>query len=233
MNLLSINNTKFDKSVKFNSQYQIFGLSLAPAKESGYQVCPNSTTGCRASCIYSSGYANIFPTVKESRLRKTKMWFEDKQTFINQLMGDLYLAEQWGESNKVKVAVRLNVFSDIPWERTLPDVFESFPNISFYDYTKNFSRMVRFVKGKFPKNYHLTFSRSENNDKKCDKILGENGNVAIVFEKELPSKWGDYIVVDGDKHDLRFLDKSPRVIGLKAKAYGKKDNTGFVIREQD
>lgn len=36
-------------------------------------------------------------------------------------------------------------------------------------------------------------------------------------------------VIDGDKHDLRFLDKQNVVVGLLAKGKAKQDATGFVI----
>ena len=38
-----------------------------------------------------------------------------------------------------------------------------FPNIQFYDYTKIYKRAVKFVKGEYPKNYHLTYSLNEDN----------------------------------------------------------------------
>jgi len=37
-------------------------------------------------------------------------------------------------------------------------------------------------------------------------------------------------VIDGDKTDMRFLDKTNRVVGLKAKGEAMKDDSGFVIQ---
>ena len=47
---------------------------------------------------------------------------------------------------------------------------------------------------------------------------------------ELPVSWNGFGVIDGDTHDLRFLDrhKLGLVIGLRAKGRAKKDTHGFV-----
>ena len=114
-------------------------------------------------------------------------------------------------------------------------IFKHFNDIQFYDYTKSFKRMCSFldkpfIKGeaKFPSNYHLTFSRSENNDKKCEMVLAMGGNVAVVFRNQLPKTWKGFDVVNGDETDLRFLDKRGVVVGLIEKGMAKKDSTGFV-----
>ena len=80
----------------------------------------------------------------------------------------------------------------------------------------------------FPSNYHLTFSRSEHNDKLCEMVLEMGGNVAVVFRNQLPQTWKGYEVVNGDETDLRFLDKKGVVVGLIEKGMAKKDETGFV-----
>ena len=36
-------------------------------------------------------------------------------------------------------------------------------------------------------------------------------------------------VINGDTHDMRFLDEPNSVVGLKAKGQAKKDASGFVI----
>jgi hypothetical protein len=37
-------------------------------------------------------------------------------------------------------------------------------------------------------------------------------------------------VIDGDANDLRFLDPTGVIVGLKAKGAAKKDTSGFVVR---
>jgi len=115
-------------------------------------------------------------------------------------------------------------------------IFELFPNVQFYDYTKHFKRMIKYLKGDMPKNYHLTFSRNETNDFQSTQVLKSGGNVAVVFRNKLPETYKGFKVINGDEHDLRFLDQKNVVVGLKEKlslnkATGKldRDKSGFVV----
>ena len=113
---------------------------------------------------------------------------------------------------------------------------QNFPNIIFYDYTKHFNRMIKYLKGELPSNYHLTFSRNEKNDFQATQVLKAGGNVAVVFRRELPKTYKGFKVITGDEHDLRFLDQKNVVVGLKEKlSLNKKtgkldrDTSGFVV----
>ena len=112
---------------------------------------------------------------------------------------------------------------------------QNFPNVQFYDYTKHFNRMIKYLRGELPANYHLTFSRYEANDFQTTQVLKAGGNVAVVFRNKLPATYKGFKVIDGDLHDLRFLDKKNVVVGLKEKLTlnnkGKldRDNSGFVV----
>lgn len=220
-------NTKLAKS---QGEYRVVGLSLAAEKSSGYQVCPKATLGCKLSCIFKSGLAGVFPSVNKSRILKTRAYFQNRGDFLYQLHREIEKEEKVAISKGQKLAVRLNVFSDIPWETQFPTLFRDFPNVQFYDYHKVVGRM--FDKNR-PKNYHLTFSRSESNHDDCMRVLRAGFNVAVVFEnKEFPKKWNGFRTFPGDDTDLRFLDPSPRVIALYAKGPGKQDKTGFVVRNK-
>lgn len=120
-------------------------------------------------------------------------------------------------------AIRLNVFSDIMWERVAPEIFSSFPRTQFYDYTKHFKRMSK----PRPPNYHLTFSLSENNEEKARQVLLAGFNISAVVDRTDGTLWG-YPIIDGDEHDLRFLDPTPCVVGLKAKGSLRKAESGMV-----
>ena len=103
---------------------------------------------------------------------------------------------------------------------------EMFPNVQFYDYTKLENRIVGQT---LPANYHLTFSRAEDNDHKLDDVL-KHTSAAVVFSGELPATWRGYPVIDGDEHDARFTDAGPGVIiGLTAKGKARHDASGFVV----
>jgi hypothetical protein len=107
-------------------------------------------------------------------------------------------------------------------------LMEMFPAVQFYDYTKSERRMFDFLLGKMPANYHMTFSRSENNEASCARVLALKGNVAAVFSK-LPKRFLGVLVVSGDDSDLRFLDPAGVVVGLTPKGKAKKSTGGFVV----
>ena len=104
-------------------------------------------------------------------------------------------------------------------------MFNQFPQVQFYDYTKIPTRKVSHIK-----NYHLTWSYSEANDKYAKLFDSVPYNKAVVFNGGLPRIFKGMKVIDGDKTDMRFLDKTNRVVGLKAKGEAMKDDSGFVIQ---
>jgi len=131
-------------------------------------------------------------------------------------------------------AARLNCTSDVAWEKVLPSLFASYPDIQFYDYCKSPQRYGDFLRGWMPKNYFLTFSRSELNGQYARGFVEAGGTSAVVFDTKkgqpLPPRWEGFRVVDGDADDLRFLDPPGTVIGLRAKGRAILDTTGFVVR---
>ena len=75
----------------------------------------------------------------------------------------------------------------------------------------------------------MTWSYSQANDKYATLFDKVSNNIAVVFRDVLPTMFKGLKVIDGDKHDMRFLDEPNVVVGLKAKGQGKKDTSGFVI----
>lgn len=220
-------NAKLTKSDNSGKGYLTYGLSLAPADVSGYQVCASSSPGCRASCLFTSGHGKM-STVQRARIAKTLAFFEHREDFTLMLHDEIGRALRKAKKEEKKVAIRLNVLSDLMWEKY--KVVKQFPDVQFYDYTKHYKRMLKYCQGKLPSNYHLTFSRSECNEREALDVLKNGGNVTVVFDrKELPKEWRSYSVINGDETDLRFLDKKNCVVGLYAKGDGKKDKSGFVV----
>jgi len=227
--LLTTNNTKILKGEKFG--YRTFGIHFAPASLSGKNVCPSSSAGCRQSCLYLSGQG-YYQRVQDARVKKTKYFFEDRAKFLNELVENITTMARRSRKNNMIPCFRLNLTSDIAWESIKINgktLMEMFPDVTFYDYTKSAQRMMRFLNKDFPKNYHLTFSRSESNQAHCDIIAAMGGSVAIVFRNKLPKKYKGKKVIDGDISDLRFLDPKNVVVGLVAKGAGRKDASGFII----
>lgn len=231
MKLLNQGNTKTVKGEVLG--YRTFGLHLSPANKSGYNVCQWASAGCRAACLDTAG-RGCMPNVQDSRINKTKRFFKDQIGFMSDLRTEIAKAIISAAKKQMIPCFRLNLTSDIPWENvrkgSKTNVIEEFPNVNFYDYTKGFTRMMAWLNGKMPDNYHLTFSRSEetSNDR-IKKILSLGGNVAVVFRGSLPQTYLGFPVVDGDENDLRFKDEKGVVVGLVEKGLAKKDETGFVV----
>ena len=230
MKLLSDNN-KISKGEKFG--FYTLGVHLSPANKSGYEVCSWRSKGCTLACLDTAGKWSNTPTVQNSRINKTRFFFENKQGFLCQLVKEIGLAVKRADKKGLIPCFRLNLTSDLPWESIRngdrKTIFDLFPSVQFYDYTKGFSRMRNYLDGKMPKNYHLTFSRSESNDAQCEIILALGGNVACVFSDKLPETWQGKRVVNGDESDLRFRDPQGCVVGLSTKGKAKKDQSGFVL----
>ena len=222
MKLLATN-TKLEKGSKLN--WNTKGLSLAPANLSGKQLCPHRSAGCEAACLNLSGMG-VFSNVQEARINKAKFLIERRADFLAALNKELQLLHKKALKGE-KIAVRLNVLSDLPWHNMID--MSAFPALNFYDYTPNLARMIQFLNGELPANYHLTFSRKENNQAKVELVAAMGGNVAVVFDK-LPKTYLGKQVIDGDATDLRVLDPKGVIVGLKAKGKGKKDTTGFVVK---
>ena len=206
LRLLSVANTKLMKGT--GQKVMTLGLHLAPASLSGHNVCAASTPDCRAFCLNLAG-KGVFPAVQAARIRKTKMFFEERQTFLDMLHADIRIGAATIRDAGYEPAIRLNVLSDIRWE--IYGVPQAHPDVQHYDYSKLPNR-----KG-VPANYHLTFSFSGNNLEACRAALRNGMNVAVPFRNK-PATWLGYPVVDGDEDDLRFRNVgSPVIIGLSPK----------------
>lgn len=215
-------NTKLRKNLA--KGFETLGLSLAPHKLSGANVCAHASPGCIASCLFGSGMGGVFKSIPKARIEKTIAFRTDRKAFLVNLEKELSNAYAKAEANEKSLAVRLNVFSDIPWEKF--EIIQKFQGIQFYDYTKNPNRV-----GDILPNYHTTFSRSEINESDCIRLLEQGKNVTVVFAdasnplvgnrskyQTLPATWNGFEVIDGDESDLRFEDPRGVVVGLRLKA---------------
>lgn len=227
--LLNIDNNA--KTVKGQKKgYLTAILYLAPADLSGYNVCPAASAGCKSACLNTSGRGRM-TMVQEARVKKTKLLFEHENDFLIKLDKEISAFKRYAKKKDLIPCVRLNGTSDIKWETkdyvdhndiAHESLIHKFHDIQFYDYTKMLGR-------KIPKNYHLTFSRAEDNQTLLDIAIKRRVNVAMVFGN-VPVSYNKKKVVIGDENDLRFLDKKGSIVGLYAKGRAKKDKSGFVIQ---
>lgn len=211
-------------------------LYLAPSNQSGVMnTCKFASKGCRIACLFSAG-RGAMPSVIDARVSKTKLLFEHQEFFMKCLEKDVIKYKKKALKGGLEFVCRLNGTSDLDWEDVRfsdgQNIFEKFPEVQFYDYTKNFKRMLTFLKGGLPSNYQLTFSKSESNLEKVKKIVKLGGNVAVVFGGAIETYLGKK-VINGDESDLRFLDPKGVIVGLQAKGKAKNDCSGFVVTGKD
>lgn len=207
-------------------------LYLAPANLSGFEVCPWRNAGCTAACLNTSGRGK-FESTQLARIRKTRWFFSDRNAFMGALHFDIKQLVLDAERAALKPCGRLNGTSDVAWELGQKSIIKSYPEVQFYDYTKSAHRAIKsLTNALWPSNYKLTFSYSGENLSDCLKVLNLGGTVAVVFDQVRPATWNGFPVIDGDLHDLRFIDPRGVVVGLKPKGEAKKDTSGFVVRPQ-
>jgi hypothetical protein len=237
------------KTVKGDGVYETAIMYLAPAN----MARPNRTmcsmavlAGCVAGCLNTAG-RGAFSNVQKARVNKTLRYLDDRQMFLADLVTDLAAFVRYCRRGNVIPAVRLNGTSDIMWEvghavsrdgKAFATIFEAFPEVQFYDYTKIAKRVLKAL----PSNYSLTLSYSEANSAYSEMIIeaarASGANVAVVYRTKSKRDWlisagvnqWDRPVIDGDETDMRFLDPKGVVVGLYAKGRaGKADKSGFVI----
>ena len=224
--LLSVNVDT--KTIKSNKAGFLTGiLYLAPYNLSGVNLCPFAkVAGCVDACLNTAG-RGAFSNVQKARLRKAKLFNDDRGEFMAQLIEDIHKLKREAKKKNLQPVIRLNGTSDIEWENIRAGeytIFDLFPDLQFYDYTKNPNRK------NLPANYDLTFSYSgvESFIKFNRQALANNMRVATVF-KILPVEFEGREVINGDDHDARFIEDKNIIVGLKAKGKARKDNSGFVI----
>ena len=236
MKLLSTGNPKILKGMK--QGYNTYILHLAPANLSGHETCPKRTAGCTSACLNTAGRGGMFKKgettnmIQKARIRKTQLFFSNRDEFFHQLINDIELAIKQSARLGLTPVFRLNGTSDLSFEKysimgTGKNIFQLFPQVQFYDYTKILGRKVAHID-----NYHLTFSAADGNDSDVLSAMAQGYNVATVFgmkkTEPMPETYNGRPVFNGDESDLRFLDPKGVIVGLYAKGKAKKDTSGFV-----
>ena len=225
--LLSVNsNPKVDKGNKLQDEYWSCILHMHPTNT---RICPYQIkAGCKDACLNTAGLGGVFPSIQDARKRKTQLFLNNREEFMSLLVLDIIKFIGACERKGKKPAIRLNGTSDIPYENIIVEggqtIFEMFPQVQFYDYTKIPTRKTNYIF-----NYHLTWSYSEADSKYAALFDKVKHNIAVVFNGELPKTFRGRKVIDGDTHDMRFKDPRNVVVGLKAKAEAKTEDNGFVI----
>lgn len=244
-----------------NKGVETYGIYLAPqklardAKHPNINVCPFSSQ-CADSCLSGAGHnkvemlkngnSNCLTRIDKCRIKKTHLFYDDREKFMDILISELDSYKIRAEKNDMQFAVRLNCTSDLSPEVFKKDgknILEMYPNVQFYDYTKVPQRLALAEKYD---NYFLVFSYDGENKDVCREYLAKGGNVAVVFDlydekgkQILPETFLGYKVIDGNLADDRFNDETGVIVGLHYHKVGKDyvkgkyvpRNTPFVVRE--
>ena len=206
-------------------------LYLAPSDQSGHQVCPMAKLAqCEAPCLYTAG-RGAMSSVQRARLNRTALFFNEREWFMQQLVHDISSLVRKAARRGMTPLVRLNGTSDIRWENIrMADgrtIFEIFPDVQFYDYTKLANR--RDV----PANYDLTFSYSgaAGFREYARRAIDAGMRVAVVFRtrESIPETFQGLQCIGGDDSDVRHLEPRGVVVALYAKGPARRDVSGFVV----
>lgn len=189
--------------------------------------------GCFEGCLNSAG-RGAFNSVQAARKAKTDFFYQNRQAFLLSLCADIWTLQNRAKNLGLIPLIRPNGTSDIPYENLIvlngKNIFQLFPTVQFYDYTKIPSRNLT---GKTCDNYDLTYSFSAITPKPIS-IKGltnkHNSRVAVVFQKQsdIPKTFRSWDVVDGDNTDVRHIEPKRVVVALYAKGKAKREDNGFV-----
>ena len=215
-------NTKAKKTEESVGKVRMKTLSMFPNDE----LCPaRHNAECAEDCLTYSGMAQVFSSVNLARQRKTDWYMEDRQSFLEQLRKELHLFDKLCIKQNVKGVVRLNVLSDVRWEKH--EIPQEFSNLYFYDYTK-----LPFRFGRTPKNYDLMFSYSgaPKYQTAVREALKTDVPMTVVFRGGFPQMFKGREVIDGDKSDLFNVKQRGKIVGLKLKGNeAQSSNSPFIV----
>ena len=198
-------------------------------------LCPYSViSGCLEACLYTAG-RGAFNKIQSQRKLKTLFFKENIRSFMLSLCADIWSLERKALKLGLIPLVRLNGTSDILFENIQIEdsgltIFQVFPHIDYYDYTKHPKRKLE---GKTANNYDLTYSFSGITPKKITESgfnNPDNKRVSVVFmrKEDIPKSFNNLMVIDGDNTDLRHIEPSNVIVSLYAKGKAKRDTGGFV-----
>ena len=193
--------SKLVKGKKF--EFATLGLYLSPASKSGRNVC-TFAGACKAPCLDSSGHVLLEKrsgksTIQVARLLKTWLHEFRLDLFTMAICHEIRKAAKLAKKKGQSFCVRLNCTSDIDFS----EVIASFPDVQFYDYTKDPNRQAM-------DNYHLTYSWDSFSKGRLPfyrQALERGQKIAFpVVKADLNRILALPSTLEMDSSDLRFLD---------------------------
>jgi hypothetical protein len=263
--LLGQNYKTAKKDIGIEVATDVQGLSLLPAQslkgKPGFErfakinACVGASAACISSCLVYSGHNMIDPYNSIVKAARFQAFAHQPVAFMRMLSENI---ARHGRKRVAEPYVRLNVFSDLPWELICPDLFAHHASVRFYDYTKVVNRVT-------PANYDLTFSFSGENKAQVAYELGRERRIAVVFippyrvpaegrargeglpemldtDELFGTQFGEPLeVVDGDVSDVRPRDPGRTIVGLRwkipmgrqAEAFAQAQEAAFAVPVED
>ena len=226
-----------------------------PANGSGeWNDCPFASLGCEMACLNTAGHGGIgldadkLNPVQIARLKRSAFFHTRRSEFWTMLIRDIDKLRRKAKKLGLMPAVRLNGTTDVKWESTpvvidgvkiAPNIMALYSDVIFYDYTA--WPYAKRPNETLPINYHLTFSRKENNDSQIAENIEHGRNVTVVVDipsrdhtTPIPTTWREIPTHDADNSDFRPGDPAGRVLILryksaKASSLANALDSGFVV----
>ena len=199
-------------------------------------LCCMASESCRQACLMFCGHNSSATehfqardpyrsSITYGRARRTWRLLADPEKAVQEIAHEAQLLAGRAQKAGLKAVVRVNGLSDLPGlaDRIAALVGES---VQFVDYSKIQNRNL-FSPGN---RVFRSFSVSENrgSEQFAESVLAAGGSVSAVFQGEwIPgSTWHGFPTINGDAHDLRFLDPPGTVAWLSAKGPAKQIPAG-------
>jgi len=223
--VLTYSQTKLDKATG-KTAFVNRGLTLSPADEArGYcgpffNACKGATAACRLACVGARTGQGKLTSSKVARIGRTVALHLAPEEFHALYDAEVRAEETRAAKRGARLALRVNVAADLAWLAGRSKA--EHPGVEHYDYTA-ISANMRLTDG-----VHRVYSLKDG-PKRLDLALGHlaaGRGVAVVFaasarkKEPLPATWNGAPVIDGDLHDLWFLQRppvGPFVVGLRVK----------------
>jgi len=251
-------NSKLKKLPGKAKAYRAIGCAMAPFKfaSSAHNLCTWATPGCIEACNGLFAGMNVTPSTRFALIGRARLYLEFRELFKAKLREEIRLFVKLCKRTGRIPAIRLNVSSDIVWERIFADIFAEFPECQFYDYSKGMPKNRRDL----PENYTVAHSYSEKTTfADVESIFAAGRNIIVAFDSAynpqrhlfgaLPEsvvfcckETGREIVkrvFDADRQDIRIaeLDGVDGVGGLHGKSGNSRVESaiesGFMIRHPE
>ena len=191
---------------KFAARPDLFGPIKWP------NVCSHSSAGCRGVCLHESGHlGKRNGTI--AKLARTALYAIDPDAFWLLIDDEIRRHTARVAKQGKRLAVRINGTSDIDVPLWLVDKWDTADGrgVVFTDYTKRTDVPLGWDHRAPGRNRYTVFSATERTtDAQIHDIIAAGHNVVVPFQvkrgEDLPQSYLGHTVIDGDKHDLRFLD---------------------------